>query len=362
MSHRSMSGIHKGNAYKLILLALALVFWVGAIYNQKLMEASNGSISIRYREALLTKQQIDQILEGMRSRKDADTPQVTLWKSDEQKRITNEDIGRFLQVKLITVAGDISGIIQGSIESGGYLSPGDTAGCILDRNTAYELFGSENVIGRMLEYDNREYTVRGVLNTSGSNTMLIQAGSEKGPSEKAETYRCMELSFAETGPDKALSLAKNFVQIYGLGEPVSYSNGYRYQGISEFLVHLPIWLCVFGLILYSIRAVYRLRASLLLSLIGYVTVIAISMLLIRIADIHFHIPGSLLPNRWSDFDFWAAKGKELLAPFQGSKDVVQYYKETVPIRRLLLVISGVLVTVIAECCLLKAHKNSEASS
>ncbi len=352
MKHRTTSGTHhKRIIYKLILSVIALVFWISAIVNQKKMEASHGSISIRYRDAILTKQQIDQILEGMRSRKDADIPQVTLWKREEQTRISNEDLGRFLKVDLITVAGNTSGIVQGPFAQGGYLSPQDTEGCIIDRNTAFELFGSEKVIGRTLEYDNLEYTIRGVLKTAESYTMLIQAGREEGLPVAAAAYRCMELSFSE--PDQALTLAKNFVQTYGLGEPVSYSNGYRYQVISEFLVHLPIWLCVFGFILYSVRAVHHLRASLVLSLSGYVAVIAISMLLIRIADIHFHIPGSWLPNRWSDFDFWAAKGKELLAPLRGSEDVVRYYKDTVPFRRLLLVIAGVLITVIAERLLLK---------
>lgn len=346
---------YKGMILKLIISALALAFWIGAIYNQKLMEASHGTIGVRYREAVITEQLINDILEGMRSKKDADIPQITLWKREEQARINNEELGRLSKVDLITVAGDMSQVCQDPVIIGGYLSPEDTVGCIIDRTTAYELYGSENIIGMELKLADQKYIVRGVLKATAESSMYINAGRKKG-SYETETYSCMELSFAES--DKADVLAKNFIQTYGLGEPSEYYNGYRYQTISELLVHLPIWLCVFGIIIYSIRAVGRLKGSLFLSLIGYLVVIGLSLLLIRMANLRINIPDSMIPNRWSDLDFWVGKGKEFLMSLRGSSDTLRYYGETVPTRRLICIIAGVLVTVIAGRYIIKEQKHT----
>ena len=340
---------YKKIIFKLILAAAALLFWIWAVVNQKLIEAAPASIGVRYAEAVLTRQRIDDILDEMKSKKMNDIPQVTLWKKEKQVRITKGDLVRNLMAELITVAGDMSLICQGTLVDGGYLAQEDTEGCVIDRDTAFELFGSVDVIGGRLKLNDKEYLVRGILKPSGSRTVLIQ---DEGPGidREPEYYNCMELRFEQ--PDEAMKLAENFVMTYGMGE-ASYIDGYGKQRLSQVFIRLPLWLCALWAIIALIKTMRKLKTSPILTLLGYGSVLMIVILIIKLADIRLQIPASMIPNRWSDFSFWSAKVKELLAAGSRKEHLARSYSDIIGRGRLMIVSAGVLLTMIIEGCLFK---------
>ena len=339
-SHNSI----KKTIMKLIIILAGVFFWISAIYNQSWIADSRGTLSVRYPDSVISMKELEYALEGMKSRKDSDIPEVTLWQRDEKTMIRKEDVDKTLTVDLVTVAGDMSKLYPGTLLYGGYLSREDHEGCVIDRNSAHNLFGSEKVIGLKIMYMDREYSIRGVMKSANNNTMIIHEDTQ-GIKEEYKMYNSMELDFSEQ--KNALTLAKNFVHTYGLGEPSAYINYDLPKKLAEFLIHIPVWLGAVWVIVLLTRKVNSLKSSLLLSLMGYSIVIVFIIVLIKLSDIR-SAPSSMIPSKWSDFDFWVDKWKEMIGFLRGRDGMIYYFKDYVLRNRLFYVIVGVVLTILIE--------------
>ena len=67
----------------------------------------------------------------------------TAWKQENKQNIENEELNRSIEVTSILVNGDSSLIVNGTI-----LFEDDKEGCLIDKDTAYKLFGDTNIIGK----------------------------------------------------------------------------------------------------------------------------------------------------------------------------------------------------------------------
>jgi hypothetical protein len=240
----------------------------------------------------------------------------------------------------------MSKVYPGSMLYGGYLSIGDDMGCVIDRNTAYQLFHSENAVGLMISLNNKDYTVSGIMQGIGSNTMIVQEEKQVVVKKEGIKYSCMELVFSDS--ENAKRLAENFIHTYSLGTPIAYIDGYMYQRLSYLLIHLPLWLSAMLLIIYLARKVNTLKASRILFVSGWVGIILLSALLIKITNVHFYYSSSMLPTRWSDFDFWSNQWKQLRNTLGDKEGSIRYYKDMILERRMLYVISGVILAVLSQ--------------
>ncbi|MBH1939607.1 ABC transporter permease [Mobilitalea sibirica] len=331
----------------LVVLLFGVLLWAGSIVNQKQIEDYHSGVSVRYVGPQLTEQQIKYILQSMSDRQDANIPEITLWQREENILVSREGMKRSLDVSLVTVAGDMSKVHPGMLVLGGYPSSEDLVGCILDRDTARKLFGSENVVGMKLKLREKEYIIRGIMKKGNRNMIIIRA-EENGISDQ---YSCMELQFSET--HNADTLAKEFVSTYGLGEPAAYINGYAYRYLADRVVHIPVWLCVIWIVILMLRKVYRWKASLILSILGYLSIILFSMILFKLTDFRITFPSSLIPNRWSDFDFWVSQWRKMGDMLREREGMLQYYKEIVLRKRFFIVVLGVIPTIIAEVIVIR---------
>lgn len=336
---------------RLLLFCCGLLFWIYSIINQKYIADYHGAVSVRYRDPVITKQQIEDILEGMISREDHNIPEVTLWQREEDTVVRNHAMDSSVSLALITVAGDMSKVYPGPVLTGGALSREDQAGCIIDENTAYQLFYSEDVLGMKLDLEGKEYIIRGILKSESHNTMIIQAEDTLLGDREAKQYSCMELTFSDNR--NAKPLAEQFIFTYGLGEPSAYIDGYLYRMLTEHLIHIPLWFCALWIIALFVRKIYSLKASPVLSLMGWAGVILISTLFIKLTDFYFYIPGSMIPNRWSDFDFWVSLLKKLTASLKEKEGILRYYKEAELRQRFFYSAAGAALAAIAEGLIIK---------
>jgi hypothetical protein len=337
---------HKKLIWKYMILILGISIWIVAIINQAYLSDYHGAVSLRYKEPILTGQEIANITTGMISKEDHNIPEVTLWQRDEDIMITNEVRNTSVSIGLITVAGDMTKVYPDSMLYGGYLSNGDYLGCVIDRNTAYKLFNSENAVGLTISLDNKEYTVSGIMQGIGSNTMIVQEEKQVVSKKEGIKYSCMELVFSDT--ENAKLLAENFIHTYGLGTPTAYIDGYMYQKISYLIIHIPLWFSAIVLIIYFVHKVYTLKASQVLFVSGWFGIILLSAILIRITNVHFYYPSSMLPTRWSDFDFWGNQWKMLITSLGGREGSILFYKDIMLKRRMVFVLSGVILAVLSQ--------------
>ena len=332
--------------WRLILLIFGISIWIVAIIHQSYISDYHGAVSIRYEEPILTGQEITNIIEGMISKKDNNIPEVTLWQREGDVLITNEARNTSVSIGLITVAGDMTKVYPDSILYGGYLSKGDSKGCVIDKDTAYKLFHSENAVGVTISLNDKEYTVRGILHEIGSNTMIVQEEQQVVAKEGGIKYSCMELVFSDT--EDAKRLAENFLHTNGFSNPNAYIDGYRYQKLSYLLIHTPLWFGAMLIIIYCVRRVNKWKASKVLVVSGWIGIILLSAILIKITNVHIFYSSSMLPTRWSDFDFWGNQLKQLINSFGGREGSVLFYKDMMLTRRMVLVVSGVILAVFSQ--------------
>lgn len=332
--------------WKHMILIFGISIWIVAIINQAYISDYHGAVSLRYKEPVFTGQEIDNIIEGMISKEDNNIPEVTLWQRDEDIMITNDVRNASVSIGLITVAGDMTKVYPDSMLYGGYLSNGDYIGCVIDRNTAYKLFNSEKAVGLTISLNNKDYTVCGIMQGIGSNTMIVQEEKQVDSKKEGIKYSCMELVFSDT--ENAKLLAENFIHTYGLGIPTAYIDGYMYQKISYLLVHIPLWFSAMLLIIYFARKVNKLKASQVLFVSGWFGIILLSAILIRITNVHFYYSSSMLPTRWSDFDFWGNQLKVLITSLGGKEGSILFYKDIMLKRRMVFVLSGVILALLSQ--------------
>lgn len=350
MKLRQCNGINDYNKrkilWKIILLILGIFLWIASIINQTYISDYHKAVSVRFDEPVLSKQEIDNIVEEMVSRMDNNIPEVTLWQRDDNIDITSENRNASIKLSLVTVIGDMSKVYPVPMLYGGFLSSEDDVGCVIDRATAYRLFGNTNVVGMKLNLNNREYIIRGVMKEVDSNIMMVQEETSSSMEVVGKRYSCMELCFK--GTENAKMLAERFILSNGLGTPTTYIDGYINQKLSYMLIHFPIWLSALMIIFYAIRKVYSLKSSPVLVLVSLIGLFIISFLLIKMTKMHFYYPSSMIPNKWSDLDFWASKWKMITSPIIGKEGTKLYYKDIILRKRMYIVIIGVIVAVIAE--------------
>ena len=337
----------------IIVLIIGAFLWTASIINHIHISDYHGGVSVRFQEAIVTRQRIDNILEVMISREDPHIPEITLWQIDEHIVVSNKEDNKSIELSLITVAGDMSRIYPVPMLYGGYLPSEDGFGCVIDRSTAYKLFGSSNAVGLRTKLNNKEYIIRGVIEEIDSNVMIIQEEASSSKSINAKRYSCMEMSYTDT--ENAKLLTERFVTSNGFGMPEVIIDGYLISKLSYMLIHLPLWLSALLIIIYLARKVYSLKASPIVALMGFIGILIISLILIKVTNMHIYYTNSMIPNRWSDFDFWADKIRTILSSISRKEGMVVYYKDMMLRKRMLMVIMGVVAAGIAE--LYMVHRN-----
>lgn len=338
---------------KLILLIFGSIFWIAAILNQAYISDYHGAVSIRYQEPVLTARETDQMIEGMLTKEAPNIPEVTLWQRDENRILTNEERNASVSVGLITVAGDMSRVYPNSMLYGSYLSQGDEFGCVIDRDTAYQLFHTENAIGLTIRLEHKDYTIYGILQGMGSHIMIVQEEKQAGSNRGEKKYSCMELVFTDT--DNAKYLAETFVQTNSLGTPTAYIDGYRYQKLSYLLIHIPLWFSAMVLVVYLARKVHGLKASRILFVSGWLGILLLSTILIKITNVHIYYSSSMLPTLWSDFDFWGNQWKLFKSSLGRIEGSILYYNDIILMKRMIFVLSGVMLTVVSQVAGIKGQ-------
>lgn len=337
---------YKKQIGKLTILIFGISTWTVAIINYSYISDYHGAVSIRYKEPILREQEIDHIVEEMISKENLNIPEVTLWQREEDIIISNQVTNSSVSIGLITVSGNMTKVYPKSMLYGGYLSKGDATGCVIDLHTAYQLFHSENAVGLTISLNHREYTVRGIMQGMGSNTVIVQSEKQRATQGEEIRYRCMELVFSDT--ENAKRLAENFIQSYGLGTPIASIDGYLYQKLSYLLIHIPLWLGAMLIVIYFARKVKQLKPSRVLFVSGWLGIILISVILIRITKVQFSFSSAMLPTRWSDFGFWGDQWKKLMTSFGGKEGSILIYKDIILKKRMLFVLSGVILAVLSQ--------------
>lgn len=207
-----------------VLMALALACYSVGVMKYYELRENYQSVSVQLQGEGATKEQVKTLLEeekekyGMEEEEEGrdeqqkkqvsqrnkvkKIPEITAYEKEEHRKVSDTKFGKTKNVTKYLVYGGMNQILPIQIYSGSYVYENDYEGCMLDRDTAYALFGSLDVIGQQVVIEEkvinknaesnsnssqgeqvttikqREYYVRGILDTSHP-VVMVQTREDK---------------------------------------------------------------------------------------------------------------------------------------------------------------------------------------
>lgn len=250
-----------------------------------------------------------------KSREDSGLLQLTAWNRKTGETVTNRGLDRSADITLDLVWGNMQAAEPMELLAGNYVVMQDDVGCVIDGETAWKLFGTDQVVGNELYYNNRVYQIRGVVKTS-SQVILLQ---DQNPDAE---YDNLELTFKNQ--NAGTLLAGNFMLQNSLNVEYVIVDGGFYSSLCISVVKIPLWLlylyvCVIlikrVIAFFKQRKLYKKTALSIKAAVTLLLIMGAGAGLYALTGNPLSIPERWVPDQWSDFDFWVIKLQELSEEF-----------------------------------------------
>lgn len=226
---------------------------------------------------------------------------ITLWSRPENGMAEAVSLGKKRELQVIFADGDIKKVMPMKLLSGMYLLSEDKRGCMIEERAAYSLFGSKDVVGKRLEYQNEVYEIRGVVKAK-RNVCIFRS------SERNRKYENMELTYnkEELWKDK-LTSNETYVSVMFIGqlgiEPDLYFDGSFAAELAELFFRFLTAVFVFCFCIRGVNAAKKNpEREKRLWKQGFFLSGGFLVLLLLFYGVRF--PDRLIPTKWSDFQFW----------------------------------------------------------
>ena len=180
------------------------------------------------------------------------------------------------------------------------LEENDETGCVIDKDTALELFGSENCAGSQLTVGEQIYEVRGV--ESWNQHMIFIRPPQKN-------LVCTQVLIRVKNGQDLEGTASDFLMGNGLSGILVDDSW-----LDVILPWFPVAFLVMLIITVS-RWLYEMERGMWEN--GFVIRILLwGIGLFFCVRLLSHIPQSWLPDKWSDFSFWPGKIRKTMEAFR----------------------------------------------
>lgn len=210
----------------------------------------------------------------------------TAWKEYNNVALMNEDLGKNSTVKCLTICGNSALVV----DSNKMLFQDDKIGCLIDKETAYDLFGSYNVEGNEIIYNNKKLKIRGI-HKGEEHTIVVQA----------------DHTFKDNFNGITVDSKQNMETLSGvLGINNNGLNTGFYSTIAKlFLIVIPIMIIV-PIVFKIIRKAIKEKSMPVRVVLYAILLFIITKIFFKIVNIRFSIPYDIIPNQWSDFNYWSS--------------------------------------------------------
>lgn len=235
----------------------------------------------------------------------------TAWRQIDNQSIDFEYLGKKAEADVIEICGNSDLIVKGPI-----LFLDNEEGCLIDKKTAYTLFGSTNAKGQVVKYGDRDLTVIGI-HEGLDNTIIVQAlkGSKEYSDNNAEKNVNDDVTGIAIGVKENVDRSvKAFTDRYGV-MATSVSNRIYYNIAFWISLILPL-IIISSVVFKLIKRIRKLKRKPVLFLIYTLITVVVLAIFIKILDLELKIPYDLIPNKWSDFGYWSDLYKKYSTDFK----------------------------------------------
>lgn len=271
-------------------LLMILCYGLAVFYNGKMMSDNPGTAT-----AVLTENRLDakSASEIQKTELKQDNPLLfTIWGEKENAKLSNKQYQRNSSATAVLVCNNPQLLFNGTAA----LAPEDTRGCLIDEKTAYDLFGSTDVVGKQLEYQDRKLTVRGILKgIDDERQMVVMQADGDAQNLDSITVQVPEGKEAET-------IVNELLMRHALEGKIMDLN--LLKGITRiFILLLPIFFA-FGIMFTFLRYAKEEKGQGISAYIWWGALIVMLIMTIWGVTRFITIPKEMIPTKWSDFDFW----------------------------------------------------------
>lgn len=289
-----------------------LLFYLSASAYGKLVFATDGILfyleePLGIQEAMAVKQDIEE--------KEKEMPTFCIWGQIGRQTLTNKYLKRSIQADVILLCGNSELLFEDCRVP----AKKDSQGCVIDEAAAWELFGSTNVEGKEISFQEKSYTIRKVIPEQGKIFALQICGlehkkagqwipSESGmpvdgqPQQEKDDGVLNRITMQKTEEKSLRDLEVMWNGQSGLS--VTNLDVQLLRGVSGACVLLvPATSCIFflGYLLCQYRQQKQTMWKAAVAVFGFIAAVSFFLLL----KSHINIPDDYIPTRWSDFSFWS---------------------------------------------------------
>lgn len=230
------------------------------------------------------------------------------WREESLQSVTNPDLNRTANdLDLLLINGSSNLLVKGSM-----LFKDDKEGCLIDEETSFKLFGSSNCLGRTIVYNEKSLIVRGILKGTKAN-MMLQLPEDSNLALKGLTI---------DGTGLTINKIEEFKSQFGIQE-MAINGGIYYIIAKTIAIIFPI-LALILILIKIIISIIKSRKKPILVVIYLFMIITSIFIVFKITNIKISIPLDMIPNKWSDFDFWSKMWKQYSEKIQ----YVMYMKKS----------------------------------
>lgn len=310
-----MSGRCKRISLYTLILFISLLAWsIGLASAQKVSQLSDLA-ELRYDKPEITINQLEKMLETEEESKEKTIDTMVAWQQTKGNELQNQVLQTSTKADVLEVYGNIRSLIPMNKLVGESLGVGDQEGVIISEPVAYELWGSMDVIGKTVVWNEKDYIVRGVLEEK-SKLVITQAAGE---AEEAY-FSALRIQFVDG--ENILQQTEHFRNKYGLPQATTIDLSLVGIVLSQFVL-LPGWVIGFWMIGKFYKLVYRsckeakeeredkrYKNKIVCIVLG-ILVLGITWVMLDVMQFSIEIPSRLIPNKWSDFEFWTRAWTQL---------------------------------------------------
>lgn len=252
------------------------------------------------------------------------------FKEESSKDVYNMELGKNTQCSVIYIVGNSNVLLDNTS-----LYIGDSKGCIIDKKVAYALFGDYNVKGLNITYNNVEYKIRNVVDNI-NNSIVIEADGNSNMT--------MDVIALESDDD---SYTQEFMNKYGINSITSDNNIYsRFaKGISYILLVIILFVFLSKLI----RIIINDKDRPIRQILDIAITVIVCIILYKIVDVNFTFNYNLIPNEWSDFDYWGDVIRKYSENYKSIMLMKTYNIEVLPLACSVKSIACGIISVIVFC-------------
>lgn len=243
---------------------------------------------------------------------------VCIWGEKKQAVLENKNLSRKTEADVILFCGDIELLIEGCRVP----ATDDIRGCLVDEQTAWELFGDSQVTGMEVTCEGIPYMIRKVI-PGEKKIAVFPAGSMEGGTSgiqdglnlgegagegNQENHSCLSrITVLKPAAVSMNDLKSSLYSRYGVAATLLDLQLLR--GISGFFVLLvPVMVCVF--VLRNFYQSYQKQQEWIWKAVMAASALVLLMLALLFIRQWVQIPYDYIPEKWSDFTFWTELWKE----------------------------------------------------